>query len=326
MPVVGPMQLTIAVIASLSASVVLVRIAMHVGNALGLRGRDAHKPYEVYVPKIGGLGMVIAYVAVVALLTGDQQVHYLLALTVVPAASAALGLLEDFRELNPYLKPLLLALPGVMLVVMGAYDPHPVLPIVGKVRLTILYPVLLVVAYSIVTNAVNSVDVVNGSLALFTVATACTLLAAMTLRGSPIELQIATASLLGSAVGFLFYNWYPARTFSGNVGSNFVASSVLTLAVLGKLEVLLLVVLLPAILNEALIIASVGGLKSGKNVVKRPILVLRGVIRDNPDVSAPLTLVRMLAAGGELDEKRVSLSIGALTAFSCALGLVSLLL
>ncbi|MEN3048590.1 MAG: hypothetical protein ABDH63_07435 [Candidatus Caldarchaeales archaeon] len=325
MPNAGLVQLMISLIASAAASLVLVRLSIALGERLGLKGRDVHKPYEVRVPKIGGLGMAAAYTATVLLLALDQPASRLLALTSVPVLSAAFGLLEDFKELNPYVKPLLLTLPGVVVVLLGAYDPHPLLPIVGRVRLTILYPLLLVVAYSVVANAVNSVDVVNGSLALFTVSMSSAFLAALALRG-PQDLQVAAAALLGASLGFLYYNWYPARTFSGNVGSNFVASALLTLAIIAGLEVFLLVALLPAILNEAFIIASMGGLKSGKSVVKRPILVLGGVIRDNPDVSAPLTLVRMLAAGGGLDERRASLGIGAVTAFSCALALVTLLL
>ncbi|MCS7094905.1 MAG: hypothetical protein NZ988_03740 [Thaumarchaeota archaeon] len=325
MLVADQMQPLVALTAALLLALVLVRVSMSLSNRLGLVGRDVHKPYTVYVPKIGGVGVVISYVAVVSTLTYHQSIQHLLALVAVPAISSVFGLLEDFRELNPYLKPLLLAIPGVLMVTLGTYDPYPVLPIIGKVRLTILYPLILVIAYSVVTNAVNSIDVVNGSLAFFAIATSCTLLAALTLGGAIPELQLAAAALLGSVLGFLRYNWYPARTFAGNVGSNFVASSLLTLAVLGKLEVLVLVALLPAILNEALIITSVGGLKSGKRIVKRPILVLSGVIRDNPDVSAPLTLIRMLAAGGDLNERRVSIAIGALTAFSCVLALATLL-
>ncbi|MCS6787766.1 MAG: hypothetical protein NZ733_00535 [Aigarchaeota archaeon] len=323
MSIAGPTQLMISLMASVAASLVLVRLSMILGERLGLKGKDVHKPYEVYVPKIGGLGMAAAYTAAVLVFAPDLPSDRLLALTSVPALSAAIGLFEDFRELNPYVKPVLLAVPGVVVVLLGAYDPHPVLPIVGRVRLTILYPLILVAAYSVVANAVNSVDVVNGSLALFAVSMSCSFLAALALRG-PQDLQVVAAALLGASLGFLYYNWYPARTFSGNVGSNLVASAFLTLAVTAGLEVFLLVALLPAILNEAFIIASMGGLKSGKNVVKRPILVLGGVIRDNPDVSAPLTLVRMLAAGGDLDERRASLGIGAVTAFSCALALITL--
>jgi UDP-N-acetylglucosamine--dolichyl-phosphate N-acetylglucosaminephosphotransferase len=96
-------------------------------------------------------------------------------------------------------------------------------------------------------------------------------------------------------------------------------------AVLGGFEVFLLVALLPAILNEAVVIASMGGLKSGKEVVKRPVLVIGGLIRDNPDLSAPLTIVRMLSTGGPVNESRVARDIGILSLLSSSLAVVTML-
>jgi UDP-N-acetylglucosamine--dolichyl-phosphate N-acetylglucosaminephosphotransferase len=136
---------------------------------------------------------------------------------------------------------------------------------------------------------------------------------------------VAEASLLGSLLGFFVYNRYPARTFGGNVGSNFVSAAMVSFAVLGGFEIFLLVALLPAILNEAVVIASMGGLKSGKEVVKRPVLVISGLIRDNPDLSAPLTIVRMLSTGGPVKESRVARDIGILSLLSSSLAVVTML-
>ncbi|MEM2700920.1 MAG: hypothetical protein QXN60_03675, partial [Nitrososphaerota archaeon] len=278
---------------SFPLALVAVRLSMSLSRRLNLLGRDAHKPGKVMVPKIGGLGMAVSYSAATLLLSQALD-SVTAALLVAPLLSALIGLAEDFRELNPVLKPVLLALPGLVIVALGAYDPHPLIPFVGKARLTLLYPVLLVVSYSVVANAVNSIDVVNGSLALFSLPVLALSIPVSLLAGSPQQVVVAETALLGSLLGFLVYNRYPARTFAGNVGSNLVSTCAVTFAVLGGFEVFLLVALLPAIVNEAIVIASMGGLRSGKEVVKRPVLVIGGLIRDNPDLSAPLTLVRML--------------------------------
>ncbi|MEM2700919.1 MAG: hypothetical protein QXN60_03670, partial [Nitrososphaerota archaeon] len=75
-----------------------------------------------------------------------------------------------------------------------------------------------------------------------------------------------------------------------------------------------------------IVIASMGGLRSGKEVVKRPVLVIGGLIRDNPDLSAPLTLVRMLSAGGPVDEPRIARDIGLLSLLSSSLALITFII
>ena len=321
-------QQLLTVLAGVAISLILalgaVRSSMSLARKLKLLGRDVHKPGTVLVPKIGGLGMAVSY-SVTLILLSPRIDAVTLTLLASPIASAAIGLSEDFREQNPVLKPVLLALPGLVVIALGTYDPHPLIPFVGRARLTIVYPVLLVVAYSVVSNAVNSIDVVNGSLALFSIPIVALSIPVSLALDAPAQVLVAEASLLGSLLGFLFYNRYPARTFGGNVGSNLVSAAMVTFAVLGGFEVFLLVALLPAILNEAVVIVSMGGLKSGKEIVKRPVLVIGGLIRDNPDLSAPLTIVRMLSTGGPVNESKVARDIGTLSLFSSVLALVTLL-
>ncbi|MDT7859375.1 MAG: hypothetical protein RRA34_00700 [Candidatus Calditenuis sp.] len=305
-------------------ALVAVRLSMSLARRLNLLGRDVHKPGNVMVPKIGGLGMAVSY-SVTLMLLSPRADALTLTLLASPILSAAIGLSEDFRELNPVLKPVLLALPGLVVIALGTYDPHPLIPFVGRARLTVVYPVLLVVAYSVVSNAVNSIDVVNGSLALFSIPIVALSIPVSLALGAPAPVLTAEASLLGSLLGFFVYNRYPARTFGGNVGSNLVSAAMVSFAVLGGFEVFLLVALLPAILNEAVVIASMGGLKSGKEVVKRPVLVIGGLIRDNPDLSAPLTIVRMLSTGGPVNESRVARDIGILSLLSSSLAVVTML-
>ncbi len=319
------LTVSVGIAVSLIASLGAVRFSMTLARRWGLLGRDVHKPGSVLVPKIGGLGMAVSYFVTLVLLSPRVD-PLTLTLLASPILSAVIGLWEDFSELNPVLKPVLLALPGLVVLSLGTYDPYPLIPFVGSARLTIVYPVLLVIAYSIVTNAVNSIDVVNGSLALFSIPIVALSIPVSLALGAPAPVLTAEAALLGSLLGFLYYNRYPARTFGGNVGSNLVSAAMVTFAVLGGFEVFLLVALLPAILNEAVIIASMGGLKSGKEVVKRPVLVIGGLIRDNPDLSAPLTVVRMLSTGGPVNESKVALDIGALSLFSSVLAVVTLLL
>lgn len=56
------------------------------------------------------------------------------------------------------------------------------------------------------------------------------------------ELAVFTASILGSSLGFLWYNTYPASVFMGDVGSLPLGAALGTVAVISKHELLLLLV------------------------------------------------------------------------------------
>ena len=56
------------------------------------------------------------------------------------------------------------------------------------------------------------------------------------------ELAVLTASIIGSSLGFLWFNSYPASVFMGDVGSLPLGSALGTVAVVCKHELLLLLV------------------------------------------------------------------------------------
>ena len=56
------------------------------------------------------------------------------------------------------------------------------------------------------------------------------------------ELAIFTAAILGSSLGFLWFNTYPASVFMGDVGSLPLGAALGTVAVISKHELLLLMV------------------------------------------------------------------------------------
>ncbi len=284
-----------------------------------------HKPDRPRLPKIGGLAFTTSYSAVMILswLMGGGVSG--LVLLVSPLISAVIGLIEDVRELNPVVKPLLLLLPGIPVLLFSVYNPYPVIPLVGGIRITLLYPLLVLAAYTIVANAVNSVDVLNGSLVLSTFPVLLLLAAVSWLRGSETS-ALASLALAAALLGFLRYNWYPAQVFSGNVGSNLVAAVITTVAITARIEVVTLVALLPHILNEFFIIVSMGGLKSGKAFAARPIRVVRGMIVSSPRLGDPITLVRLITLQNPMGEASVSKRMALLSTYSSVLALITYLI
>jgi len=62
------------------------------------------------------------------------------------------------------------------------------------------------------------------------------------LRGEKQDLAILGAALLGGAIGFLWYNAFPAEVFMGDTGAMALGGAIGAFAIMMKIEILLLLV------------------------------------------------------------------------------------
>src|SRR5205807_2599426 len=80
-------------------------------------------------------------------------------------------------------------------------------------------------------NTINLIDGVVGLAAGVVAIVAATLLLAAINRGEG-DIVILAGALIGACVGFLFFNWHPARVFMCDSGSNFLGFTLAALSVL----------------------------------------------------------------------------------------------
>ena len=80
-------------------------------------------------------------------------------------------------------------------------------------------------------NTINLIDGVDGLAAGVVAIVAATLLLAAINRGET-DIVILAGALIGACVGFLLFNWHPARIFMGDSGSNFLGFTLAALSVL----------------------------------------------------------------------------------------------
>ena len=99
-----------------------------------------------------------------------------------------------------------------------------------------------------VTNAINLIDGLDGLAAGISVISAISLLVIFVLNGSPMIAIILITALAGALVGFLPFNFAPAKTFIGDTGSNFLGYTISIIAILGVAKTYTLaVIILPLI-------------------------------------------------------------------------------
>ena len=184
------------------------------------RPDSGRKLHTRAVPRMGGIPIVLSYVAALGLLfalhpgRGKLYIqHQQLLHALLPAACVIflVGLFDDIRGLKPWQKLAGQALAAGIAVSLG-------------VRLSFVHlPPWFSIAVSLVwligcTNAVNLIDGMDGlatGVGLF--ATVTTL--AFALLNHNFGLAMVTAPLAGCLLAFLRYNFSPATVFLGDCGS-----------------------------------------------------------------------------------------------------------
>ena len=294
-----------------------------------ITGIDIHKPNKPDIPEMGGLAIlagIISTLVVILFLLGDYTYEFIAFISVIFIAGC-IGIYDDLKGLGPKKKPILLMILSMFavlpLLLFEVVAPRPLLPIIGKTRLTIVYWIALPFAIAVPANAVNMLDVFNGSMPVTCIIASLALLICAILLDSPIGI-IFSLSLLGTLFAFFKFNKFPAKVFSGNVGSLTVGAAIGAIAVIGRLEIAAIIALMPHIVNAFHILTSMGGLKEGKMLTKRPIKILPdGKIAANPEKDAPLTLTRLILARGPLTEVEIVKIFAILSLFAAIFAIIS---
>lgn len=205
------------------------------------------------VPLLGGLAVALGFVAGLAvallLIPGDSQSHspdHLTGMALGALLVLGIGFLDDRSGLQAWPKFLLQIAAAAIAISYGFQVGHLSDPIWMRIwRL----PVWLVWIASIlwivgITNAMNLVDGLDGLATGVGAIIAATLTAIAFQTGQPIGVCIGIA-LVGALVGFLPFNFAPARIFLGDTGSLFIGYVLALLALEEYRQVSLLTFVVP---------------------------------------------------------------------------------
>jgi len=189
---------------------------------------DSRKIHKDPTPLLGGLAVFCAFV--MALLF---NFHFSLELKGVVIASALVmlsGLIDDINDLSAsirliaqILSSILVIFCGVKLRIFAPYMPY------GNI-LDYVITVLWIVG---ITNAMNFMDGLDGLAAGISLICALTFFAIAVQTGQS-YFAFLNIALAGACLGFLFFNFNPARIFLGDAGSSFLGFTLASLAVMGE--------------------------------------------------------------------------------------------
>lgn len=185
---------------------------------------DDRKIHSRSVPTVGGL-MVFAAVAFSILLVlphftlenaVDFRWSYVLAALV---ALFFIGLKDDIVGLSPSKKLVMHLALGLMLILAGDFRIDHFGGLFGIQALPLLVSVpFSLFVYIVIVNAINLIDGIDGLAGGYGAITMLALAGWFALTGQGAHMLLA-AGLAGALIGFLAYNFHPAKIFLGDCGS-----------------------------------------------------------------------------------------------------------
>lgn len=186
------------------------------------------------IPRLGGLAIFLGFMcAVISLVDIDNQVRGILIGSII---IVAIGIVDDIKQLKALIKLIVQIIAAVIVVChdvkISALTVPTFIVDTGYLPLgwfSVPITVLWIVA---VTNAVNLIDGLDGlAVGVSSIATFSLFFIAI-LAGEPTVALIA-AALAGGCLGFLPYNFNPAKIFMGDTGSTFLGFILSTICIQG---------------------------------------------------------------------------------------------
>lgn len=236
------LALAIALAVSLLLTPLVKRFAVKVGavDVPKDKRRMHHKP----IPRMGGLAIFLAFsVSVLLVHQIDSKMiveRPYIGIAIGGVMIVLLGILDDIFALPAIPKFLVQIAAAGIAVYFGCRIGIISNPVVTSETTYLVLPKWLSIVLSTawivaITNAVNFIDGLDGLAAGISAISAGSLMVIAALTGY-IPVAIVMAALMGGCLGFLPYNFHPAKIFMGDTGSTFLGFILATVSVQGMFK------------------------------------------------------------------------------------------
>ena len=285
--------------------------------------KDVNKKGNVMIPRPGGLSIILGIIVSELIFYVFLQLNEILAIIITTTLAFFIGYVDDRKTMGGWFKPLMLAIAALPIIFIGAYDSNLTFPLFGDVQIPLLYFGLIIFMIPITGNTINSIDVLNGVASGFMVIASFTLSICLFILQN---YEIAVISLPLGFVSLAFYKYHkiPSKIFPGDSGALAFGAMYGSIAIVGGVEIIAAIILLPAIINSFLFLSSVKRIVEHRQIRGKPVEHSDDFkLKATKDQTAPVTLVRLILTHGPLSEKQVGLEIFKLAIFSGILGIIT---
>jgi len=285
--------------------------------------KDVNKKGNVMIARPGGLSIIVGIIISELIFYVFLQLNEILAIIITTTLAFFIGYVDDRKTMGGWFKPVMLAIAALPIIFIGAYDSDLTFPLFGDVQIPLLYLGLIIFMIPITGNTINSIDVLNGVASGFMVIASFTLSICLFILQN---YEIAVISLPLGFVSLAFYKYHkiPSKIFPGDSGALAFGAMYGAIAIVGGVEIIAAIILLPAIINSFLFLSSVKRIVEHRQIKGKPVEHTDDFkLKATKDQTAPVTLVRLILSNDSLSEKQVGLEIFKLAIFSGILGIIT---
>lgn len=243
------------IVAFLSTYFVMPRLIRKLKKA-DITGKDIHKPEKPIVAEMGGIGILFGfiissftavYIVSKVSFLGYLQFPLIISILVILIVGIV-GMVDDLILLSYKEKLVLLFFAGLPLIWIAP-------PTVG-----VLYLISIPIAVTITANLTNMLAGLNGIETGLGIIAMTSLTISCIVMGKA-DVTLMSVSLLGALIAFLYYNRYPSNVFPGDVGTLIIGANIATVAFIGRLKLVALIILMPNIIDASLKFFSAGAVE-----------------------------------------------------------------
>ena len=238
--------------------------------------KDNRRMHTEPIPRLGGLaifaGFILSIAITLTLNNGfDMNVIGLILGSLVIVGT---GIVDDIKGVRAGVKLLLQVIAALIVIIGGVQIEWITNPFSsGRVIYLDLFAVPVTLFWIVgVTNAINFIDGLDGLAAGVSSIAALSLLFISLFTGQAGSV-ILTAALAGSALGFLPFNFNPAKIIMGDTGSTFLGFSLGVISIIGLLKSYAAIAILVPILVLGVpifdtVFAILRRLRSGRSIME----------------------------------------------------------
>lgn len=214
---------------------------------------NERKVHAKIMPRMGGLAIFLSFLLTLLLafiLFGENLVTQM---SIMPFLAGALiivviGIFDDIYELRAGAKLLGQIAAALIIVIWGGVEVEFInLPFQGELHFGLLSIPITVIWIVGITNAINLIDGLDGLAGGVSTIALITIAVMAVVKG---DIFVATIALIvtGSTLGFLKYNFHPAKIFMGDTGAMFLGYIIAVISLLGFKNVTMISLIVPIII------------------------------------------------------------------------------
>ncbi|MFR6291830.1 MAG: glycosyltransferase family 4 protein [Peptococcaceae bacterium] len=218
----------IALVISLLLVPFVAKLAVKIG---AVDKPNARKVHTRIMPRMGGLAIYLSFFAVLFLSHGFSK--QLLGIFLGGTILVLVGIIDDMKDIPAKVKLLGQIVAACVVVAFGVRVDFMTNIFQGDTFFLSFFSIPVTIIWIVaIINAVNLIDGLDGLAAGISTIAAITMAIAGYASGQT-EMASMAMILIGSTLGFLRYNFHPAKIFMGDTGSMFLGYTLAVFAVLG---------------------------------------------------------------------------------------------